>query len=60
METYHGMEGNDLVAKTLKEKWVSGEAQKIIGNTVDLAEIWDTVDTCYQDRRSIWRRLLSL
>ncbi len=54
------MEGNDLVAKTLKEKWVSGEAQKIIGNTEDLAEIWDTVDTCYQDWRSKWRRLLSL
>jgi hypothetical protein len=46
-QTYHDMEGYDLVAKTLREKWVSGEAQKI-GNAVDLAEIWDIVDTCYE------------
>jgi hypothetical protein len=33
------MVGDDLVAKTLKEKCVSGEVKKIIGNAVDLALI---------------------
>jgi hypothetical protein len=47
-QSFHPMVGNDLVAKTLREKCVSGDAQKMIGNVEDLAEIWDTLETCYE------------
>jgi hypothetical protein len=35
-QTYHPMVGNDLVAKILREKCVSRDAQKMIGNLENL------------------------
>jgi hypothetical protein len=34
--------------QNLREKSASGEVQKMIGNEEDLAEIWDTLHTCYE------------
>jgi hypothetical protein len=42
------MMGNNQVDKTLREKCISGDAQKMIGNVEDLAEKWDKLDTCYK------------
>lgn len=42
------MVGTDLVTKILREKCVSGDAHRMIGNVEDLVEIWDTLNTCYQ------------
>jgi hypothetical protein len=42
------MVSNDLVAKTVREKSVSGDAVRIIGWLDDLKEIWETLDTCYE------------
>jgi hypothetical protein len=36
------------MAKTLREKCVNGDVRKMIGKVEDLAEIWDTLDTCYE------------
>ncbi len=46
-QTYHAMVSNDLAAKTLWEKCVSGDKVKMIGSLEDLGEIWETLDTCY-------------
>ncbi len=40
---YHSWVGDDLMAKTLREKCVNGDIRKIIGNVEELAEIWDTL-----------------
>jgi hypothetical protein len=42
------MMGNNLRAKILREKCVSGNAQKMVGNVEDLAEIWGTLANCYE------------
>jgi hypothetical protein len=42
------MVGNNLVARTLREKCVSRVAHKMIGNMEDLTKIWDTLDTCFE------------
>ncbi len=47
-EMYHAMVIDDLAAKTLREKCVSGEAVKMIGHLEDLVEIWEILDTCYE------------
>jgi hypothetical protein len=47
-QTFHAMMGNDLAAKTLREKCVSRDVQKMIGNLEDLAKIWDTLDMYYK------------
>jgi hypothetical protein len=45
---YHALVGDSRVAKTLRANCVSKEVQKMIGNIDDLAEIQDTLDTCYE------------
>jgi hypothetical protein len=47
-QAYHALVSNDLAAKTLREKCVSGEAVNMIGHLEDLDEIWETLDTCYE------------
>jgi hypothetical protein len=47
-QMYHSWVGDDLMAKTLREKCVNGDIRKIIGNVEELAKIWDTLDTCYE------------
>jgi hypothetical protein len=47
-QAYHAMVRNDLAAKTLREKCVSGDAVKMTGHLEDLDEIWETLDTCYK------------
>jgi hypothetical protein len=42
------MVSNDMAAKTLREKCVSGDAMKMIGHLEDLDEIWEALDTCYE------------
>ncbi len=39
---------DDLVAKTLREKCVKGDAGRMVGHLEDLKEMWDTLDTCYE------------
>jgi hypothetical protein len=46
--TYHTVVSDDLAAKTLREKCVSGDAVKMIGYMEDLVEIWETLNTCYE------------
>jgi hypothetical protein len=36
------------MAKTLRKKCVSGEVRKMVSNLEDLAEIWNTQNTCYE------------
>ncbi len=47
-QTYHTKVSNDLAAKTLREKCVSGEALKMISQLEDLTEIWESLDTCFE------------
>jgi hypothetical protein len=47
------MVSNDLMAKTLTEKCISKEVRKIIGNIQDQAEIWDTLDMCYESHKNL-------
>jgi hypothetical protein len=42
------MVSDDLAAKTMREKCVSGDALQIIRRLEDLAGIWETLDTCYE------------
>jgi hypothetical protein len=39
---------NDLAAKTLREKCVTGDALKMVSHLDDLGEMWETLDTCYE------------
>ncbi len=47
-ETYHSVVNDDLVAKTLREKCVKGDALRMVSHLDDLQEIWDTLDTCFE------------
>ncbi len=44
MRTYHGIAGDSLVAKSLKEKCIGTEVKPMIGNKEDLYEIRSTLD----------------
>ncbi len=51
---------NDPVAKILREKSVSRDAQKMVGNVEDNTEIWDTLVTCQRQRPemyTVWPKL---
>jgi hypothetical protein len=39
---------DNLVAKTLREKCVKGDALRMVSHLDDLQEIWDTLDTCFE------------
>jgi hypothetical protein len=47
-EMYHSVVNDDLVAKTLREKCVKGDALQMVSHLYDLREIWDTLDTCFK------------
>jgi hypothetical protein len=40
-ETYHSVVNDDLAAKTLREKYVKGDALKMVSHLYDLGEIWE-------------------
>jgi hypothetical protein len=42
------MVNDDLVAKTLGENCMKGDALRMVSHLDDLQEIWDTLDTCYE------------
>ncbi len=50
------MVNDDLAAKTLREKCIKGDALRRVSHLDDLQEIWDTLDTCLERRRSTWKR----
>jgi hypothetical protein len=55
-QAYHAMVSNDLAAKTLGEKCVSGDEVKMIVHLEDLDKIWETLDSCYERPEKLWRR----
>jgi hypothetical protein len=52
-ETYHSIVNDVLVAKTLRERCVKGDAGKMVNHLEDLKEMWDTLDTCYKKAREV-------
>jgi hypothetical protein len=47
-QTYHAAVGDDLVARTLRDKCLQGDARQMVGHLDDLYEMWETLDTCYE------------
>jgi hypothetical protein len=47
-ETYHSAVNNDLAAKALRDKYIHGDALRMVSHLDDLREIWETLDTCYE------------
>ncbi len=43
----HNFLGDDLMAKVLREKYISNDIRVMIDNTEDLDEMWSTLDSCY-------------
>jgi hypothetical protein len=55
-QAYTAMVSNNLAAKTLREKCVSGDEVKMIVHLEDLDKIWKTLGTCYERPEKMWRR----
>jgi hypothetical protein len=47
-QTYHAAVGDDLAARTLRDKCLQGDAHQMVGHLDDLYEMWETLDTCYE------------
>jgi hypothetical protein len=47
-QTYHAAVGDDLAARTLRDKCLQGDARQMVGHLDDLHEMWETLDTCYE------------
>jgi hypothetical protein len=47
-QTYHSAVSNDLVARTLRDKCLQGDALQMVSHLDDLREMWETLDTCYE------------
>ncbi len=47
-QTYHAGVGDDLAARTLRDKCLQGDARQMVGHLDDLYEMWETLDTCYE------------
>jgi hypothetical protein len=47
-QTYHAGVGDDLAARTLRDKCLQGNARQMVGHLDDLHEMWETLDTCYE------------
>jgi hypothetical protein len=47
-QTYHAAVGDDLAARTLRDKCLQGDARQMVGYLDDLREMWETLDTCYE------------
>ncbi len=58
-ETYHSVVNDDLAAKTLREKYMKGDALRMVSHLDDLQEIpYGTPSTpASRGRRSIWKKL---
>jgi hypothetical protein len=42
------MAEDDLMAKYLREKYMSKSVRSMIGSIEDLGEVWDALETCYE------------
>jgi hypothetical protein len=47
-QTYHAAVGDDLAARTLRDKCLQGDARQMVSHLDDLYEMWETLDTCYE------------
>jgi hypothetical protein len=47
-QTYHAAVGDDLAARTLRDKCLQGDARQMVGHLDDLCEMWETLNTCYE------------
>ncbi len=47
-QTYHAAVGDDLAARTLRDKSLQGDACQMVSHLDDLCEMWETLDTCYE------------
>jgi hypothetical protein len=47
-QTYHAAVGDDLAARTLRDKCLQGDARQMVGHLDELYEMWETLDTCYE------------
>ncbi len=47
-QTYHAAVGDDLAARTLRDKCLQGDACQMVSHLNDLYEMWETLDTCYE------------
>jgi hypothetical protein len=47
-QTYHAAVGDDLAARTLRDKSLQGDARQMVSHLDDLYEMWETLDTCYE------------
>jgi hypothetical protein len=54
------MAGDDLVAKSLREKCVNEDVRRMIGDIEDLGEIWDMLDTCNKRQEKYMPEALKL
>jgi hypothetical protein len=46
-EIYHRYFQDELICRMMKEKWLGGKVQDLVGNIKDLTELWQTLDMCY-------------
>jgi hypothetical protein len=49
-QTYHAAVGDDLAARTLRDKCLQGDARQMVSHLDDLYEMWETLDACYEIR----------
>jgi hypothetical protein len=47
-QMYHAAVGDDLAARTLRDKCLQGDARQMVSHLDDLYEMWETLDTCYE------------
>jgi hypothetical protein len=47
-QTYHAAVGDDLAARTLRDKCLQGDARQMVSHLDNLYEMWETLDTCYE------------
>jgi hypothetical protein len=47
-QTYYAAVGEDLAARTLRDKCLQGDARQMVSHLDDLYEMWETLDTCYE------------
>jgi hypothetical protein len=47
-QTYHAAVGDDLAARTLRDRCLQGDARQMVSHLDDLYEMWETLDTYYE------------
>ncbi len=50
--TYHAHIQDEVVFRTLKEKFMALRVKTMVGDIGDLDEVWYTLDTCFNRPRS--------